>query len=689
MSSPPHRARRSSRVQVKIAVLLTSLEPTIQYSEVCEALVVNAHGCAMRSPKPLESGLPVQLRTRGGGQTKARIVASQCIVSGNDGWMLGVSLDKPGNFWGLMPCPEDWLRAPGPHQGQNLPELLQPLAAPLSSEAGDLRMRASSLGDSDARYRVDPNTRTTSQRVQNLGSPPTPGGNIPGEKELLAGRYALLPQGREQLNAIVAELIQPLQTNLIAVREKLAETEHKRSEFDQLLAQIPSAVEERLWIRLRQYVDAAIVEKTGPLQSGFTAMGSQLATVLPLGQDVTKSLRDLSTKIDAADAGLQALVLEQRTAQQRVEQIEERIRTVGRLANDTAEQLAGVMQLVRAQIADQQDHFSTVTRGYAEDLEALKQFRIATDAALRQITQVQAGFSGLCDEVSQTIEKRWAFFEREVERQISEQSEQTLSAAKAFHDEQGAICLACTQEAATYLKEIEARTETLKAHLQKTTTDAQQQTFSVFEHHMNCAHDEVRKWISDELQAFDSRTQVLSESLAGRMRQELCEAVSQDREGIRAWLEQQREDIRRMIHDAAVKANAEINARHYMNLEMSKNSSQDLQQEIIGQLQERARRVGREFEELIGEQLGNIRNTSEASVAEAVRVQVAESMKSFASKLEELAEESITRCRFALAQDLKSIANTLDMQLQQKSMPNCEKQKPSPLSNGDGCSTRE
>src|SRR5215470_822715 len=102
----PSKIRRSSRVEIKIPVLLTSLEPRIQYSEVCQALVVNAHGCGIRSRRRLEAGIAVQMRMTGGAQTTARIVGSQSITSQPHAWTLGVSFDSPKNFFLLRPCPE-------------------------------------------------------------------------------------------------------------------------------------------------------------------------------------------------------------------------------------------------------------------------------------------------------------------------------------------------------------------------------------------------------------------------------------------------------------------------------------------------------------------------------------------------------------------------------------------------------
>ena len=102
--------RRSSRVPMTMPITITSLEPAAQFFEVCETLVVSAHGCAMRSPIKLETGVLLQFKVTDGRQTTARVVDCQPIGSNQPGWRLAAGLDLPGNFWGLSSCPEDWMR---------------------------------------------------------------------------------------------------------------------------------------------------------------------------------------------------------------------------------------------------------------------------------------------------------------------------------------------------------------------------------------------------------------------------------------------------------------------------------------------------------------------------------------------------------------------------------------------------
>src|SRR5207249_2272717 len=73
--------RRSSRLPLALPILVTSLQPESDFSEVCETLVVNAHGCAIRSSMKLEPGAPVQFQSKEGRWTMAHIVDCQPMDS--------------------------------------------------------------------------------------------------------------------------------------------------------------------------------------------------------------------------------------------------------------------------------------------------------------------------------------------------------------------------------------------------------------------------------------------------------------------------------------------------------------------------------------------------------------------------------------------------------------------------------
>jgi hypothetical protein len=150
----PETLRRSSRVPVSVPLLVTSLEPNSGFSEVCETLVVSAHGCAMTSSTKLEKGAPVHFQSKQGRHTTAHVVDCQPLNHGQQGWKIAATLDQPQNFWGLEGAPEDWQRwlatevfsdqTPGADlRVSNLNDLVTHLLEPLQAEVKELREKLS------------------------------------------------------------------------------------------------------------------------------------------------------------------------------------------------------------------------------------------------------------------------------------------------------------------------------------------------------------------------------------------------------------------------------------------------------------------------------------------------------------------------------------------------------------------
>ena len=184
--------RRSSRIPFTVPILVTSLKPGTHFSEICETLVVNAHGCALRSPTKLENGAPLHFHSKEGRQTMAQVVDCQPLDSTERGWMLAARLDRPENFWGLQACPEDWIRLLDlPHPAQR--KLLQKL----------MTMNPANV------------------RLLEAGTPPqTTLDQI--EKQL----------SDEHLRALISEVVHPLKNVVTNLREKLDSGEPKRSRFE-------------------------------------------------------------------------------------------------------------------------------------------------------------------------------------------------------------------------------------------------------------------------------------------------------------------------------------------------------------------------------------------------------------------------------------------------------------------------
>jgi hypothetical protein len=166
-------------------------------------LVVNAHGCAVRSPSKLAAGVPVHIHHKEGRQTTAYVVDCQPLGTDHKNWLVAAQLDQPENFWGLKPCPEDWMR-------------LSSLPAP----NGQRSLKAASAG-----------TKTSLKVVPHKG-----------QEQL----------GEERVRMLFEETLGPLRAEVIELREKLGRPEAKRSSFEVSLSQIPPELEEQLWIRLRK-----------------------------------------------------------------------------------------------------------------------------------------------------------------------------------------------------------------------------------------------------------------------------------------------------------------------------------------------------------------------------------------------------------------------------------------------------
>ena len=199
--------RRSSRVPVTLPILVTSLEPGAQFSEVCETLVVNAHGCAMRSPMKLENGVPLHFHHQDGRETTAQVVSCQPIGSGHS-WMLGASFDRPDNFWGLKTVPKDWARLP--------------------AAVGDTSV---STLPADQRQAMPPDQAAASLKL-----------TLDRVRKQLSD---------EHLKTVLAELVSPIEAQVTEIKEKLAQGA-KRNRFEVSLSQIPPELEQQLELRLKK-----------------------------------------------------------------------------------------------------------------------------------------------------------------------------------------------------------------------------------------------------------------------------------------------------------------------------------------------------------------------------------------------------------------------------------------------------
>jgi len=212
----------------------------------------------------LETGSALRLHSRDGREAVAYVVACQPMES-DDGWRLGARLDRPENFWGLEECPQDWLAT----------------------------HRASSVIQPPARKQLSGNA-VVLQRPQARS----------------ASSQAILDKieqqlSEERLRGILARLVQPLQSEMNDLREKLAR-DARRNRFEVSLGQIPPELEQKLWERLRQEVGARVLQQTR--EQSAEVLGS---TKITIEQKITEAQAEfrhrLSGELHAVEQRAQAL----------------------------------------------------------------------------------------------------------------------------------------------------------------------------------------------------------------------------------------------------------------------------------------------------------------------------------------------------------------------------------------------
>ncbi len=273
-ATPGHTSRRSSRLPIQVPVYVTSLEPNSPFSEVCQTLVVNAHGCALRFPIKLKAGSLLNLHSQEGRQAKAYVVVCQPMGSDGEGWRLGARFDQPDNFWGLETCPVDWRTVDREANARQAPEL--PAPAPLPARPA--------------------------LSVVPVGLPKPQAPSRPSR--------AILDKIEEQLSevrlqGILAKLIRPYQAEITELRDKL-DRHARQNRFEVSLGHIPADLEQKLWERLRQDLGAQVLQQTRE-QSTELLASAKTATEQRISAALTEFRHRLSGELHSVDLKTQVL----------------------------------------------------------------------------------------------------------------------------------------------------------------------------------------------------------------------------------------------------------------------------------------------------------------------------------------------------------------------------------------------
>src|SRR5579862_551822 len=376
MHSSKHSTRRSSRVPVNVPVLVTSLNPATHFSEICETMVVNAHGCALKSPVKLDAGAPLHLHSKEGRETMAQVVDCQPLGPDQRAWRLAVRLDKPENFWGLSTCPDDWtnlLQLPHPAQRKLLRRLM-------------------SMSSSDTRGDI---AVATPAMFENI------------ERQL----------SDEHLRALIAEVVHPLKTVVTNLKEKLAGGEPRRSKFEVSLSQIPPELEEKLWVRLKQDLGTQVLSQVSEQSQALLSTANEAIhrklneTRDEFRQHVSKELQSVEQRAQGMSAGLTDTLRQH--LQKAVDEISQRSTDAGNRMGREAEDLFRSLQQHLEE--DHDAHCQEMRRIQAE-------FAAESSRLQAQVADLNGRIAQLDDSARQ--------LERELERRLAQLATDTVSTAR-------------------------------------------------------------------------------------------------------------------------------------------------------------------------------------------------------------------------------------------------------------------
>jgi hypothetical protein len=406
-SANGHALRRSSRVPIQVPIHVTSLEPNTNFADVCETLVVNAHGCALRFPIPLNAGSALQLHTREGREATAHVVA--CLPMGSEGraWTLGAKLDQPENFWGLESCPEDW----------------RTLAMP--APAADARQKPSTAPA--VVYKALPRPKAPETILEKI------------EEQL----------SDDRLQGILAKLVRPLQAEVTELQEKLIR-HARQNRFEVSLGQIPPQLEEKLWERLRKDLGARVLEQTRQ-QSAEILASAKAAADEKIGGALTEFRHRLAGELHGVEQRAQELSKEL-TASTR-QRIQSEIEKLQQQALDAGAQLNAQGEKVANSLEQRLEQTHNVHRREMEQLHTV---------AAAKASQLESETADLGRRMA-TLNESVRHIESDLDSHLERLGSEIVSGARTQLD--GAVVSTLKELQARSSKEVETRLDELCGNL--------------------------------------------------------------------------------------------------------------------------------------------------------------------------------------------------------------------------------
>jgi hypothetical protein len=437
--------RRSSRVPITVPILVTSLDPGSSFSEVCETLVVSAHGCAMRTPRKLEAGVSLHFHSQEGLETTAQVVYCQAIGPERQSWTLGARFDRPQNFWGLQTCPKDWAKTP-------------------ATVEGNVALAVSSTNI------LPPNQATASAKIV-----------LDRIKKQLSN---------EHLKSMLAELVHPLEAEVMDLKGKLAQGA-KRSRFEVSLSQIPPELEQQLELRLKKELGPQVLKQARE-QSEQILESAKVAIDQRTAETHAEFLRRVTLDLKSVEQRTQGLSTDV------VQNLREHLnRGLGELHQHVIDAANRLKRLSEDLLRVMEHNLGEVHDARCQELEQV-QATVALESS--RLQEQIADLEGRMAKLHESA--RW--LESGLDKRLSQLSSDTMRSARSQLDNALEVVLSelgtrNVQELRNQLDEASANLQTIQKGIEASVSESLRgqvaATLQSFEHRMEeLAQQSVERW---------------------------------------------------------------------------------------------------------------------------------------------------------------------------------------------------
>jgi gas vesicle protein len=430
-------------------------------------LVVNAHGCALRFPKRLDAGSALRLHNRGGRQATAYVVVCQPMGPDEKSWLLGASLDRPENFWGLESYPEDW----------------QVVEMPTSEIQSIQKFSNAAM--------VVRKPQAASKASQAF---------LDKIEEQLS---------EDRLRGILAKLVRPLQAEVDTLQERLSRSA-RQNRFEVSLGNIPPELEDKLWERLRQDLGTRVLQQTRE-QAGEMLGSAQAAIEQKIGEALAEFRNRLSGELHAVQRRAQALSKELTVAAEQqlhagVEKLQHEALDAGAELNAQSEKLLEALQ--RRLVETHNAHCQMIDQFQSEAAAKSAHLQSEVTSLDRRIATLNESVRHLESDLDAHLERLGSEIVADVKAQLESA---TASVLKDLQKHGANEVQARVDEACGHLRTIQNRIETsFSGSLQ---TQGEEAAHSVAQQFEFLAQQSVDRWRQALANDLNSAAKTLGQEL--------------------------------------------------------------------------------------------------------------------------------------------------------------------------------